>query len=106
MEIFTEPYVAYPIGYYIREAHFHPTPLPWEMASGEELWPGILAVDFENSSYPNAIFVFSERLAQFWKGPPLIEKTDPRWLNFMNRLSENNKFYDNGHIAIYERLPE
>jgi hypothetical protein len=104
LEIFTEPYAAYPIGYYIREAHFHPTQLPGEMANGEELWPEILVDQFESSSYPNAIFVLSERHAQWWNGPPLIKPTDPRWVNFINRLSEHNKIYDNGHIEIYERL--
>ncbi|MFC1943360.1 hypothetical protein ACFLWO_02120 [Chloroflexota bacterium] len=106
VEIFTEAYAAYPIGYYMREAHFHPTLLPWEITNGAESWPGILVGDFGNSSYPNAIFVLSERLAQWWSGPPLIDKTGPRWVNFVNRLSENNKIYDSGHIEIYERLAE
>ena len=88
--------------YYVPEAHFQNLPAP---RSEEELFPGMnKTVDlFEN--YGNAIFVLSERFGQpdHHHQPAIVEPTDPRWVEIINRLAQNNKIYDNAHIIFYER---
>ena len=97
--LFSTVYMGIAYIYYVPEAHF----IGMQPVTGaEDLWLGMnKSVDlFEN--YSNAIFVLSERFRQPPHQPAIMESTDPRWVEIVNRLAENNKIYDNGHIQIYE----
>jgi hypothetical protein len=99
---------AYIYTYYVTEAHFHIMMAPEQTAGKEDLLLKVnqLVDSFERPGEGNAIFVLSERFRQPRHSPAIIEPTDPEWVQFTNRLAENNKIYDNGYIEIYERISE
>jgi hypothetical protein len=102
LSVFSEAYTRSAYTYYVPEAHFQTA---WPARSGEELFAGMnsLIDAFENPGGGNAIFVLSERFRQPPHQPAIVEPTDSGWVEVINRLEENNKIYDNGHIEIYER---
>ncbi len=104
LSIFSE-YGAYTYTYYVTEAHFHIMASPEATAGKEGLLLKVnqLMDGFELSREGDVIWVFSERFRQPPHSPAIIEPTDPGWVEFTDRLAENNRIYDNGYIEIYER---
>jgi hypothetical protein len=102
LNLFCDIYTRETYTYYLPEAHFQYV-LP--ARSEEELFAGmnVLIDSFQNSADGGAIFVLSERFRQPPHQPAIVEPTDPGWVEVINRLAQNNKIYDNGHIELYER---
>ena len=99
LNLFSDVYTCIMYTYYVPEAHL----IGMQVVTGaEDLWQKMnkLVDDFEN--YGNAIFVLSERFRQPPHQPAIMESTDPKWVEIVNRLAENNKIYDNGQIETYE----
>ena len=90
--------------YYVPDANFNAILQPWEIADEDALWLDVnrLMDRFENSG-GNTIFVLSEKFTQPYRSISVIEPTNPGWREFVNRLSQGDRIYDNGHIQIYER---
>ncbi len=108
LNLYSVGFVASVYTYYVPEAHFRTMPVPEVSAGKEGLWLELnqYAERFENSRDENAIFVISERFRHSYAPRIIIESTDPRWMEFVNRLSQNDLIYDNGHVQIYKRLAE
>lgn len=99
---------AYIYTYYVTEARLH-IMVSSGLTTGKEallLKVNQLADGFEGPGEGNTIFVLTEKFRLPRHSPAIIEPTDPEWVEFVNRLVENNKIYDNGYIEIYERLAE
>lgn len=106
LHFFSDIITVYTNVYYVPDANFSHPWHHWDIADEEELWLDInrLMDRFENSG-GNSIFVLSEKFTQPFRSISVIEPTDPRWREFVNRLSQDDKIYDNGHTQIYTNHP-
>jgi hypothetical protein len=52
-----------------------------------------------------AVFVLSERFDQAYRSILKVEPTDPAWIEFTSKISENDLIYNNGHDQIYINQP-
>jgi hypothetical protein len=106
LRFFSDIITVYTNAYYVPDANLSHPPQPWEIADEEELWLDInRLVDMFGNSEGDAIFVLTERFTQPYRSISVIERTDLRWIEFVNRLSRNDKIYDNGHTQIYTNPP-
>lgn len=103
---FSDIVTVYTNTYYVPDANFNNPPQPWEIADEEELWLKMnrLVDRFENLG-GNAIFVLTERFTWPYRSMYIFNPSDPTWIEFVNRLSQNDKIYDNGHTQIYTNKP-
>jgi hypothetical protein len=87
--------------YYIPNAEIYSPSKPAGM-SEEDLWITLdwLMDKFENSS-KSAVFAFTEKFDWAYRNIMLIDQNDQQLLELIDRLSQQNKIYDNGHTQIY-----
>jgi hypothetical protein len=101
LSIFSDVYTGTAYTYHAPEAHFHRM---FVAPTKETLLRDMnnFVNTFQNSRDRNAVFVLSQRASQLSHQPAVVEPPDPRWLEIINRLAQNDKIYDNGHTEIFK----
>lgn len=107
--LYSTPFTVTFYSYYVPDAQFKvlwPGP---DVAEGKQgFWQAMdpLVEDFEKSTAKNVIFVVSQRLRHSYGPTIIIEEDDPEWIEFINRLEQNDKIYDNGFVRLYKHRLE
>jgi hypothetical protein len=101
LELFSDEFTGISYTYYCIGASFQNV-LPTKSADSLITNMNGLIYKFQNSSMGNSIFVLSERFRQPFHQLALVDAADPRWVENINKLAQNDKIYDNGHTTIYE----
>jgi len=107
--LYSTPFTITFYSYYVPEAHFKALwPGPDVTRGKEGFWEAMepLMKDFEDSTAENAVFVVSRRLPYSYGPTIIIEPDDPKWIEFLARLEQNDKIYDNGFVQLYKHRTE
>lgn len=104
LNLYSIPFVTIVYSYYVPGASFRTAPT-FDVSAGEEgFWREMSQYlgDYQNSRYRSAVFVISERLRHAYGPRILIDSSDPKWLEFLNKLGDStDKFYENGFVELY-----
>ncbi len=91
--------------YYIPEAEFSNPLQYWELSEEWQLWDTYYRQIEKMENYNGtAVFALTERFTQPHRSLVSIDENSVEWIEFVGRLSQNNRVYDNGSTRLYQNL--
>ncbi|MDD4924679.1 MAG: hypothetical protein PHF74_07625 [Dehalococcoidales bacterium] len=92
--------------YFIPEAELSAPPHLWAIADEEDLWLSFQKQIEKFESFPKtAVFAITERYSQPYRSRYPLNESDPRWIEFIDKLLPYDMIYNDGHTRIYLNQP-